>query len=723
MDDPSREEMRLISSQHSLARRDLDLAPPMAQQQPTLVTIWVSWIKRRILAFALRRWFVMIPIVLITVGVVYGADKLLTHQSWHFTATMLYTPLPISQEDKTLFQPLNIDSFVQIAYSPEVLDELRRDFKLNDVPRRLLEVLEEIEANKQTRTLSFKFSWGDEKDGLAILNAHLIKTRDRVAQIRRLQLQGLVQDSRNQLNEATLNWQQAVKDRERFESKHNLYDAANDPQRLTEEITNLVGLSEKVKLEHTSTKAQLDRMDAYIEEMKRKQNEVAEQEKQFEAAAETVADNRRRQDRLRELIEDERVRLAVEAQMVAKQRELRRQKELLRTHSISDEVVEATEAEIETLKARIAKTEKIKTWEQELTRIDEVVIPKGAKKNMGSPIIQQALFKRLELELKTLGFERTLAKQQSELESKRTQRDQVAALARQSEGLLQAVQDADTARVAHQHKLLVFESLANTDTYELHVLTPATPATNPITSNRKIVVLMAFCLSGALLSSMAFGADLLLTPDKVSTLLRDRLPLDHWIDEGRGRQHAWHLRQRLRHAGDIALFVPVGNGNINAIVESIAVTLEGRDERVLLMSAWHDEHLVKADESIDGADHLRVGLSDYLAYQAEDLVEIVHPTQWHGIDRLDFGIEPMVSEGFATHRMRDLLETLRKKYSMLLVIGPRANAWVDLAMLAAHANGVFPVSTKNSRAPIHEIVQLAKLQSACSSFVAILETV
>jgi Mrp family chromosome partitioning ATPase len=64
------------------------------------------------------------------------------------------------------------------------------------------------------------------------------------------------------------------------------------------------------------------------------------------------------------------------------------------------------------------------------------------------------------------------------------------------------------------------------------------------------------------------------------------------------------------------------------------------------------------------------------------------PTQITAVDYLPAGGPYPVTDVLASEAMRDLLEACRKKYSLILLLGPAVSKSIDTEILAAYVNGL-----------------------------------
>ena len=219
--------------------------------------------------------------------------------------------------------------------------------------------------------------------------------------------------------------------------------------------------------------------------IRKEADEEAEANKEFEAAEETLADNRRRQNRLRELISEERRILEVKSQITVKQREYDRAAKLAEKQLIPQSQLEKVRGELEALYAKITESDSINRWQSELDELDKLVVPRNKVNKKGSPIIHQILFTKLEKELGIASCQKNQLELQRELDEARAQ---IAAFQR-SRGEYDTLEDEVKAisdeRLAIENQAAILRQFATAGPTEFSIVSPASTGAHPVSSNRK----------------------------------------------------------------------------------------------------------------------------------------------------------------------------------------------------------------------------------------------
>jgi hypothetical protein len=172
------------------------------------------------------------------------------------------------------------------------------------------------------------------------------------------------------------------------------------------------------------------------------------------------------------------------------------------------------------------------------------------------------------------------------------------------------------------------------------------------------------------------------------------------------RSLAFFLRQRLPNPGSTILFTPINGGlPTRSLIVETAAYLARWDEKVLIL----ETALVDACETRSGgagsnegdrdwllepaalaaaSGKALSGLSDYLASDKDSLSDMICHTRIHGVDFMPPGTARLVPGSLPTTRMSQLMEQLRKSYTIILVDGPPFGSTSAIYMLAPYQDGI-----------------------------------
>ncbi|MFO0950087.1 MAG: hypothetical protein U0835_02835 [Isosphaeraceae bacterium] len=518
-----------------------------------------------------------------------AGSTLLAKKSWEVEATLVYAPLPVPDDGKGLYVPPDLKTLSSLVNTPATLEEVRKEFKI-DLPVKTIDKNLVVTIPNGTKALKLTLTWDDGPRATAMLNRVTDLFIDQVARLRREKLAGHVTDFQHSLADTQARLKGAIEDLRAFHRREKLDDYRNDATTYHRQLLELEASVTQHKRTEADTLAQMKRMSDYLTEIKAQQEAEAEAEKQFQASTETVADNRRRQDRLRELITEERRIQEIQAQIEAKKKEYDRVYRLHARGAASRAEVDLIYAELGVLQSRIKDGEKIRAWQEELEKIDKVVVPAGNKKNSGSPIIQQVLFRKLELELQLTALREEMTQIEKHIKERREQLERLDRLRGEYESLTRKVESLDAERLQIETTIAGMRNLQNIKAAEFVVASRAETPPYPASSNKKFLIIefggggVVLCLGAGRGRADRDG----LVPAARGISAR--------VDAGRlGRPEgrafrgqqlrglALRLRQFLPEPGAMVVFTTLSEpGSADGTLEELAAYLAMRDERLLL---------------------------------------------------------------------------------------------------------------------------------------------
>jgi uncharacterized protein involved in exopolysaccharide biosynthesis/Mrp family chromosome partitioning ATPase len=578
-----------------------------------------------------------------------------------------------------------------LVTDPAILGRLREEFMV-PYPIKALEKNLTVVQPSGSKTLTLFFRWDERERATRMLDRLTAIYVEHLASVRCQALQVHIRDLEQSRGAPEAKLASAKAGVAAFCRREGLESFERALTERSEELDELAGLEEGQRRAESELLAQQRFLALHLEDVKSREEANAQEAKQFEASAETVADNRRRQDRLRELIAEERKIQEINAKLEAKSREHDRAVQLHARRLAPLASVEALKAEMDGLRSQVEETENIKRWQDELERIDKVVVPKGTSKNVGSPIIQQTLFRKLELELELTGLREQMGQVAKRKEKAQAELGRLGRLRSEYEGLNGAVDRAmqDLSRLEAQ--VGVLRQLQGLKSCEYSVASAAKSEEFATKSTRKQTTMMVGALGTFLSFALCLGLEARAGRLRRPWRRRLDLPLLARLDGYGGRREALRglalrIRQRYLEPGVVVVFAPAGAGaelGLLGWLLELASCLAARDEEVVLLEADLSGHGRTAEW--DGP-----GLREYLGSPALELSDVCRPTEVAGVWRLGLGTAEVSPDGLATHRMRALVETLRQRFSIVLVWGAAVESRVDAQILAGYADAVIPV--------------------------------
>ena len=573
---------------------------PATGKQPTVAEV-AAWL----VVLLRRRWPVLLAGAVVTAGLFVILPKKYATQSYEARASLLHTNLPIPENQKVFYQAPELKTVVSLFTDRHTLNQLREREEL-EVPVKLLEKSITTEVASGTRTIKANLTWANDKDAVRML-AELIKiVGETLDQVRVGKLGNHVKELEAELEERGRWLREATIKRDEYNARHQITDLESDLDRIQNEMTEKKIQLESIERNGMDIKAQQERLAQYMNDIKKREEADAEVSRQFEAAAETVTDNRRRQDRLRELIYEERRVQEVKSRIAAKQGEFNRLEALRKKGFSSPHEMDAITGELKALEAQIKSSQRIDDWQGELERIDKVVVPKNAKKNVGSPIIQQTLFRELELTLAKLANEVQARAIKESIARKTAGKNRLISLRLENEDLKRKVATAQDAERAASEKVQVLRGLMRLRNAELVVLAQPQIAPEGTKSNRKVMMLAG--AGAGLVPTFALIVVLEgihLVRARCKRQLISSLPVIGHYECGKvKRRHqgstpstdarllALKIRKLKPQFGTVIAFAGVDKHSkgLSPLVTELAISLARRDERVLILNTRGIDH-------------------------------------------------------------------------------------------------------------------------------------
>ena len=692
-------------------------------------------VARLVLSIVIRHKLAVILSVVASLVVAAVFAKVFGSQTWEASGTMVYSPLVGSDSSNSLYVSPDLKTLVTLIKARGNLDAIRKEFKL-EVPTEMLNLSFKVIVPNGTKTIDFSIRWGKSEIAAGMVNRLMELARENVASVRRERINGFVDSFEAHLAECVKKSETINDSLEKFFRRENVGEIAVEISKLKDENRQAMNTSEVALREVSNYKTQLKSIDEYIDELRSEDRLLDDEAKKNQAADETLTDNRRRQERLRELISEERLRLEINTKLEVRRSEMQRLARLLEKNVASREDFERARSEVHALEAQIKETNTILQWKSEVERIDKVVVPKGATKNQGSTAIQQIIFKRLELRLMFDASKQVAIEVDVGIEKRKVEIERLKSLEQKHRSLVKSLESCDAERIMASTQLGAMRQLQSLKTYEFTVTTPAIVEQSAVSSNRKIFLLGITALGMTLAMSVLAFVDLVLWPPAdaeeaawklglpifgrlTSTVEKVALSDSRQREDPNLRLLALRIRQAVPEFGSVILLSTLNEkGGSGAIAAPLARCFASRDERVLIldMAGHTDDSAIWSSLRPVGLEPSNrlievAGLHTYLVLDCDDPKEFLFSTSIPNVDCMPAGEILYGMELIATNRMTTLLELFRTRYSLIIAIGPRASHQVDMEMLSCHAGGVIFHANEGEKLCSAESVRIQQLVS------------
>lgn len=695
-------------------------APGAEVQGPSLVQKMAKKVPLNLLKF----WWAFVLIPGLAIGVAAVGSGLIASTTWTFKTTILYSQIPIDEAAEKLYLPPDLKTLATMITSPVVLSRTCDELDLA-VPPRVLQKLIAIEDPKSMQRIGLELGWADPDKGREILNKLTEVYALHVSNTRKEIVNGYLKDLEDTRVDASDRLSKMLDKLNEFNAREGIRDAEADMVTLIRSIDSLEFKLGTEKRRINDMLAQKKNVEDRLNKQKEEEQLASKEAKDAEAAEESVADNRRRQDRLNELIVEERRLNEIRGVLFAKQQEFNRKLKLYERGYISQAMFQTVDAEVKALKAKIMEGSKITEWKKELAIIDKVVVPSGKSKRKGSPVIQQTLFKLIEIELDMLESESERNQLMVDITEKRKKILKIQSLGKEFTRMQKDLDAASDARTAINKQYSALKAIRDYGPHEFSVIAPATSAMSfPSTNRKKYFILFFGAISVGLSTPFILLAVLLSFKQTVDEGCSDRgIPvlspkksilslLTESSTETQSEVYGWarfvslRVQQSLPKVGSVISVFSASHRHFDVkLMADVARILAQRDERVLIVESSPAIETLelqtrrKAHGQQTAAAVLRdlesefgtaaFGLFDYLHGHVGNVDELLgEHSDSKTVDFISVGKVSGKFDRLFSQRMHDLMGELRNRYSVVLFYGPELHRTVDVEMQTRHSDGI-----------------------------------
>lgn len=706
--------------------------------------------KRKLPLNLLRVWWVLGLVVAVAFGGAYVGSKMAASTSWMFRSTILYTQIPIESAAEGLYNPPDLKTMSKLVTSPVILQRVCEELELGVRPREMSKLIT-IDEPKSMQRVGVQLDWSDPEQGREVLDKMTEVFGLHISEIRRNVVSGYLHDLNENLERNGKRLGTSQETLRQFNNRANVQDAQT-------ELVQLLAAIGALETEYSAEKRRIGNLQVQhksVEERLRKQtreaNVEAQEQKESDALEESLADRRRRQTRLNELIDEERRLNEIRGALSIKQQEFDRKLKLYEKDYISRAEFDQIDAEVKALKSKIIENSDIEEWKQELEQIDESFVPKPNNRRIVSPIIHQTLFKLVELDLDILSANTEMNQIQVELVEKRRKVVKLQEVEQESTQLRTEIDAATTERNTINEQLAALQAIHDYGPHEFSVVAPATNAMDHPSSNRaKLFILMFGGLAIVLSSPFVLHAMLLSLQqtigegctDRGISVLSPQKSVLAMLSEGAGgkremygwaRHVALRFQQLLPQKGGVVSIFPSTHRRADVeLIAEIATVLTDRDERVLIVESSaprESDELTKRrqffgqEPEADYAAMLheiececrapRPGLFDYLHGDIDTTDHLIAPSCEHRkFDYISVGKHNGRFDRLFSKQMNQLSDEVRRQYSIIFMYGPELQRTVDVELQTRHSDGVVilhdrgELSSHASRTTLDSLIEL-----------------
>jgi uncharacterized protein involved in exopolysaccharide biosynthesis/Mrp family chromosome partitioning ATPase len=637
--------------------------------------------------------------------------KLFATPLYRSQGTLIYKGLPIADTEKSLVPVQDFDTLFKLVTSQANLESLNAKRGMAIPPQTLARFFK-LDEPSSAKSIAITLDWPDPAEGAAMVNSLMEVHIEGVAaeRVRNLEqhhraMEKNLENCRVRLGEARKAYQ-AILDKNNVQNlKVDLERIAKDIQAMSDQQSkfdgDVIGAREEIRQQQKRVaKLQEDaknqvlpkdfdeeykkRLQDLERQMKTEKGQLSALEVQYKAAQKQVAD----------------VERLFQARVIAR----------VEYEKIRDDAA-TLEAQYKALKELVALSER--SYEDE-------------KKNPTGGLIQKEKERLRELEASVIKTQGSLEGVRKTLQSRIDEQRRLIEIQRKAEGPEQTLENLEKERQDLDRQITALRKAKSSEVRELVIYSPATPSTEPYSSNAKKLIAVAFGLPLMLVLAAILGlamradtwkAESLASKLKLPILARASggpgQPKRLSLEEARGL--ALRMRQYVTEKGGMILFSPLNEGEeVDDLAAAASHYLAMRDEKVLILDAriarTELSSLVKfverpvevaadVSQSLNDTDPCQSGLVQYLVFEGQNLNDFIHPTSMRGVYYMPAGGPHDTTDALASEPMKEMLQKLRKQYSLILAVGPPVTQHAtDNEILAAYVNGIVVVMNGSANA-------------------------
>ena len=655
----------------------------------------------------LRRWKILAIFFVVSIALGLFAGIKFGTRIYEAETVMLYTPEEGTEEGLGRTPPLATQ--IQMVKIPSNLEEVRERLKLPTSLKALGRACR-VWVERKTSLVFIRAKWDSAKKVAAITNtlrdvfiANQVRLAKENAGRDLRDLEARFKKVRSQLLDADGRLQ-------KFITTNKIVDLDMEVKWNLEQLTSLELLLSNAKVDRDTLELQKASLEERINGLKAKEAE----DKATQAKTQGLADLNIRIERIRRAIHDDKVQRSDSVDMVKYKLAFERAQKLYEKGLISKADFEETRADFERQEVEALDTEQIKEWKRQLKILEKQVIPEKASfKSETGEMLHDMQLKALGMELEEVSLRQKVIHLEQERKRVMARLEILTDLQRKYAGLTREVRARETESTTLDRELTQVRRDYQSNRSNFTIISDAKIPLFRLTSNRKIIVIVVVFLINMMGFTLILGLELMDTTIKSAAELTQKfsLPVLGIIpnikdDQGLFPDKAHFpliepfriIVRRLRHLvpkkGARLMIVSVNPGEGKTMVATnLAAALGRQDERVLLLDAQ-----ARAQESERNLRYLItekekpvIGLGEYLSFQAESVKDITWPTTLPGVECIPHVSEAVIPDVLASNRMKEMLETLSKDFSIIIMDAPAADLYVDAELVASMSDAILMV--------------------------------
>lgn len=648
----------------------------------------------------LDRWPLLLLCCLISVAVALGVAWKFRTKTWRLEGSLFYSPLALTDAQKSVYTSMSVDTHLELLRSQKIFATLREEFDLTIPVEVLRDKVFKIDKPRNSDKVSVTLNWPDGEAGARMVNRLMALFIDYDMQLRKEKLAEEIAGHERYLAGRKKRLAEIQEEYGRALDASGARDVKQEIDLLAKDVSaGQAALNIAVSKEKTLA-AQLQRIEPVLGALATRLDKGETPELPEQETDKSFFEERKL---ILEKIRSEENELAVlKTEFDAKNKERMKTIEGVARGFIAKSTLETINKEFDSLKKKREIHERtIKEKAEELRRLPHKVLS----------------VKRSELNSQRASLAAEIAQIRATLDADRQKQRAKENLLKKIEPWERQLKELDQERLRYEMELAALAQLENSKTSEFRVEASAEANPDSVSTNRLKLLVGGFAIPFVVLFGLVIGWDLLQHAGRATTVAANLgLPVLAQCQRGakkrisgpEARGLALRLRQYVPDSGAVVLFSSVQDGaDVDEVVWETSRYSAMRDEKVLIVDAriargeeaglppWIERtapvmraEAVSVEPADDEDEAGLTGLVQYLVFEGQDPLKHVWPTRVPAVDYLPAGGPYPVTDVLASQPMKDVLDLLAKRYSLLILVGPSLTSRVDTEILAAYAQGV-----------------------------------
>lgn len=650
------------------------------------------------------RWKVFVAAVVLSLVLGVIAALFLGRQTFEAETIALYKIAEKKDESTGRTPPLSTQQWM--VKLPSNLREVSEKLQLGIAPDNLGKVFQ-VKVEKRTSLLTISAQWDSPRMAADLANTlREVFIANQKALIR-ADAGSELKDLDTRAQKADTEFKQADEKLQSFLSENKIVNLEKDVQWNMDQLTSLELLLSNSRNELDTLETQRDSLRERIEAIKLKVSE----EQTVSKAGKSLADLNIRIERLRRAIHDDKENRKNQVDLEKDQLAYERSQELFDKGLISQQDFEKSKAEYEAQEVKAVDTEQIREWKRQLKVLESEVIPE--KEDFKSPtqeLLRSLQIKALDMDLQELSLKKKVTYVNDRIARTKARLEELTVLQRQHAELTRNLSAADSRKGQLEQLLAKTRGDYESPDSGFVVVSKASPPKQSVKSNKKILFAAVAFLGTMIGSLVVLATELLDTTIKSGAEVQSKFskPVIGTIPKAKSAQRllpdnpdfpliemfriiSVHVRRDIPRRGARIMITSADRWEGRTLVTAnLAASLGRQDERVLVIDAQIRPVQSELDlrYMIAEKDKPLKGLGEWLSFEVNEFDEIIWPTVLAGVEcipRIEAAVTPDL---LGSNRMKELMDGLSERFSLILVDGPPVASYVDAELVAQWCDAV-----------------------------------